>query len=346
MSKRFPYARLPKEQLWKRAVADCPADQLDPQGSAKFRFDRAARIASAGSCFAQRIATRLRDQGYAYFVTEPGGAYSARYGDVYTTLQLAQLAQRATGAFVPAEPAWTKDGRFHDPFRPREPHDGFASVEELEAARATHLAAVRRLLVESDVFVFTLGLTETWCSRADGSAFPLCPGAGIGTFDDERYSFRNLGVDENVAALEEFLRLAWSLNPKLRVILTVSPVPLVATIEPHHVVQSSVYSKSVLRVAAETIRNRYEQVEYFASYEMIATPFAGIAGFKDDRREVRDDAVDRVMRSFFAAFTDAAPAAALPTIELTLDAVANVTPQSGDDDPCLEGYLERYVAER
>lgn len=340
----FPYAGLPPRQVWKRAVSDVASDAIDPQGEAAFAIDRATQIASAGSCFARRIAERLRASGFTYLVTEPGTGYSARYGDVYTTLQLAQLAQRAAGTFVPSEPAWSKGGRFYDPFRPRVDPDGFASVAELESARTSHLAAVRQLLAESDVFIITLGLTETWCSRADGAAFPLCPGAGFGSFDDAKYVFRNLSVDENVRYLEEFLATAWALNPRLRVILTVSPVPLVATVEPRHVIQATTYSKSVLRVAAETVRRAHAQVEYFASYEIVATAYDGEAHYESDRREVSEAAVDRVMRSFFNAF---APGTRrdLPVIAISLDAIARAKAAPPPNDPCDEAYLERLVAQ-
>jgi hypothetical protein len=39
----------------------------------------------------------------------------------------------------------------------------------------------------------------------------------------------------------------------LRIVLTVSPVPLVATVTGSHVVPATIYSKSVLRIAAQEI---------------------------------------------------------------------------------------------
>lgn len=192
------------------------------------------------------------------------------------------------------------------------------------------------------MFVFTLGLTETWCSREDGTAFPLVPGAGIGTFDDARYAFRNLTVAENERNLEEFLAIAWSLNPALRVILTVSPVPLAATMEPRHVVQANTYSKAVLRVAAEAVRERYEQVEYFASYEIVAGGYDGGDNYATDRREVTGAAVDRVMRSFFHAF---APADGAPNVvPFSLDTIAqNNRRLSAANDPCDESFLAGII---
>lgn len=313
---RSPYAGLPAHQIWSRAVSGATPDSIDPQIAARFTLTERMPIASAGSCFAQRIAERLQESGYNYFVSEQGplwespewlrthnyGTYSARFGDIFTTLQLVQLAQRAIGQFLPEEQPWASGDRFLDPFRPRIQPEGFASREELTSDRARHLQAVKAMLTGAEVFVFTLGLTETWCTRADGAALPICPGAGVGTFENERYAFHNSSVEDNVANLEAFLAIAWALNPKLRVILSVSPVPLAATMEPRHVLASTVWSKSVLRIAAEEVCRRHEAVDYFASYEMVCGAFDGFDGFESDRRSVSSAAVDRVMASFFRAY--------------------------------------------
>ena len=354
MSGTFPYDGIPDAQVWKRSVSRVARGEVDPQAGARFSIDRATRISSAGSCFAQRIAEGLQASGYTYFVAETGplwesrewlrerhyGAYSARYGDVYTTTQLAQLAQRATGRFEPSEPAWQRDGRFFDPFRPRIEPGGYASEAAMLEDRALHLASVRRMLSESDVFVFTLGLTESWTCTADGAVLPMCPGTGgYGAFDASRYAFCNLSVEETVAAFERFLEIAWEFNPALRVILTVSPVPLAATMEPRHVVASTTWSKAVLRVAAEELRRRHERVEYFASYEIVGMPFDGIDNFEADRRTVAPAAVERVMRSFFRAFAHSDD-------RETATLLAPQPPAEDAPDPCGDEYLDLVMEQR
>ncbi len=295
------------------------AAEIDPQGETRFRIQRADRVATAGSCFAQRIAERLKASGFWYYVVEPGapwldesartdkhyGDYSARYGNLYTTLQLLQLFERAYGRFDPHEPPWRlKNAGLADPFRPRIEPGGFATEDDLVTDRAGHLAAVRHLFETLDVFIFTLGLTETWCTRSDGAALPVCPGMDVGAFDPDRYVFRNLGVDENRDALGTFIERLHEVNPAARVLLTVSPVPLAATIEDRNVVQATAYSKAVLRVVAEEMRQRYPFVDYFGSYEIVTQTFATDAYFSEDRRNVTEAAVDHVMRSFFAHVAD------------------------------------------
>jgi hypothetical protein len=154
----------------------------------------------------------------------------------------------------------------------------------------------QNMIVTNDVA--TVGLTEAWRSRKDGAVFPLVPGAAGGEFDPVSHEFVNFPVSEVVADCHEFLEKLWSVNPKAGVILTVSPVPLIATYESRNVLVSNTYSKSVLRVAAEEVSRSYERVDYFPSYEIITGHFNRGAYYADDLREVRQEGVDHVMNIF------------------------------------------------
>lgn len=166
----------------------------------------------------------------------------------------------------------------------------------------------------ADVFIFTLGLTESWCSTLDGAVFPACPGSGLGgEYDPARHAFRNFGMADVVSHMDQFLAELAEVNPAVQVLLTVSPVPLMATFEPRHVLQSTVYSKSVLRVAAEELVRRHAHVHYFASYEIVTATGDSAGYFLDDRRSVSDAAVAHVLSCFRQQFTGGpAPAAAAP----------------------------------
>ncbi len=156
---------------------------------------------------------------------------------------------------------------------------------------------------ELDIFVFTLGLTEAWRSTGDGAVFPIAPGVAGGVFNPERFEFVNFGAAEIVQDLKEFLAKLLGVNAHARVILTVSPVPLIATYEARHVLVSTTYSKSVLRVAAEELARSSRNVTYFPSYEIIVGNFNRGRYFAPDLRSVTPAGVQHVMRMFFRHFT-------------------------------------------
>ncbi|HEX3551362.1 MAG TPA: GSCFA domain-containing protein, partial [Candidatus Elarobacter sp.] len=208
-----PYVGLPREQFWRQAVANVAPGDVDPVGDPPFAIGTTDRVATAGSCFAQNVSRALDRDGFNYYVTERApagmdpqraveanyGTYSARYGNVYTAGQLLQLFDRAYGTFAPYDTVWTRpDGRFADPFRPQIDPDGFASPDDVLRAREEHFAAVRTMFESLDVFVFTLGLTETWRSKRDGAVFPTAPGVAAGAMDPDAYEFHNVTVAEVV----------------------------------------------------------------------------------------------------------------------------------------------------
>ncbi len=311
--KSSPYADLPPSRFWRRAVERVAAGEVDPVGDPPFRIDRSARIATVGSCFAQHMSRALTQFGYNYFVAEPAppgvppnaqraagyGVFSTRSGNVYTPRQLLQLFDRAYGAFAPVDEAWLRaDGRYADPFRPEiEPH-GFASVADLAASRVAHLAAVRTMFEGLDVLVFTMGLTEAWRSRADGAVFPLAPGVRAGRIDFALYEFVNFTAAELRDDLDAFIARLSAINPRARIILTVSPQPPIATYEPRHVVVSATYTKAALRVAADEVERAHASVWYFPGYELVSGPQNGDAYFERDRRTVTLDGLAHVMRHF------------------------------------------------
>jgi hypothetical protein len=305
-----PYETIPDAQRWSRAMAGRASVGIDPVTPPPFRIGALTRVVTAGSCFAQHVARHLREQGHACFETEPAhpllplpvaaafnyGIYSARYGNIYTSRQLLQLWRRSTGRFVPHEDRWDQDGACFDPFRPAIQPGGFSSAREYAEDRRQHFAAVRQAFSEMDVFVFTLGLTECWASREDGAVYPLCPGVVAGHFDPQRHVLLNLTTDEVAADLRAFIEEVREVNPRMQMILTVSPVPLAATAEAQHVLAATTYSKAVLRVAAEQVC-RLPGMYYFPSFEIVNVD--GPASFAADRRSVNESSVLHVMSLFF-----------------------------------------------
>jgi hypothetical protein len=183
-------------------------------------------------------------------------------------------------------------------------------VAEFRALTKQHLRAVLQAVERSSVFVFTLGLTEAWLSIDDGAVFPACPGTVAGVFSPERHKLRNFGVDEVTADLVRMISLARTVNPELKCILTVSPVPLVATASGRHVLVATTYSKAVLRVAADSVSRMLPDVAYFPAYELVTGPQAAGRAFEPDLRNVSESAVSEVMGAFFATFlTDATESA-------------------------------------
>lgn len=263
-------------------------------------IDRSTRVASLGSCFASNIRTWLLDHGYRYVQAEHGTAAehtSCRVGFVYNAGTLAQLAERAIDAFHPAEPLWRYESSLIDPYRVAL---GWPDEAAMAAELVRHARAVRLMFERSQVMIVTLGMAEVWRSRLDGAVFAMVPPKGV--LDESRHAFEVLGVPENLALLERFYSIATGLNPALRLILTLSPVPLRATYRNESAVIADSASKARLRVAIDEFCARHPEVIYFPSFELIRQ----VAGdpYEDDNIHVRYPVVQSMMELFMSAYGD------------------------------------------
>ncbi|RMC37477.1 GSCFA domain-containing protein [Paracoccus alkanivorans] len=307
-----PYESQPAKAFWAQAVGRRSMFDIDELTVPKFRLLPRHRVSTYGSCFAQHFGRALVSRGMSWLQTEMPPkrlsdesrkrfnyeVFSSRTGNIYTTPLLLQWLKWATGEAKMPDEIWEKDGRFFDPFRPAVEPSGFASVKELRASQAITLEAFRRSVTESDVFVFTLGLTERWVNK-QGYEYPVCPGTLAGTFNPEDHIFENLEYNQVLKSLRQALKIMRKMNRKLRVILTVSPVPLTATASDKHVLVATMHSKSVLRAVAGQLAKSVRFVDYFPSYEIINSPAFKGAFFEPNMRSVHQEGVNFVMSSFF-----------------------------------------------
>lgn len=310
-----PYKSKADYCFWKKSISNVDIKDVDPVLTGKINISKGDLVATAGSCFAQHIAKRLRENGFNYFIAEQPPEksstsdsddirsyydFSCRFGNIYTTRQLTQLFDRAFNKYEPKiEPWLNKNQEYIDPIRPNITKKGFSTPQYLEDDRENHLKAVRYMFEKMDTLIFTLGLTECWEFGENGLILPMAPGVLGGCFDNQKYNFINLTFHDVVSDLNYFIESLQKVNPNAKIILTVSPVPLMATYENRHVLVSTIASKSILRSAAEEICNKFEHVNYFPSYEIITGNYNNGIYFENDKREVTASGVDHVMKLFF-----------------------------------------------
>lgn len=365
---RNPYEDLPPDRFWKHGVATASSSAPPNLYCAKWAIEKSDRIATAGSCFAQHISRYLKQGGFSLLDVEPPpiplpverhhaygySLYSARYGNIYTSRQLLQIAREAFEGFTPSEVAWTKGGAFYDCFRPGVEPVGLSSPLEVADHRRYHIERVRDLFLSMDVFIFTLGLTECWINSSGGEAYPTVPGSIAGTFDPDRYVFKNLTFREiykDILRFREIIDAARGGRP-FRMLLTVSPVPLTATASNQHVLQATIYSKSVLRAVAGQLQSEFGEIDYYPSYEIITHPWATRDFFDSNKRTVSSEGVALAMKTFMNEHTTLRPNAALGAAPVSALAtrsadVAEHSPRdAGESDlKCEEYLLEQWAGE-
>ncbi|TXH71349.1 MAG: GSCFA family protein [Thiothrix sp.] len=356
-----PYNHLPDEAFWKLAVAGRKPLQINGLWKPKFQIQTQDVISTAGSCFAQHIGAALRARGYNWQDSEPApdllrhseelrkaynyGIFSFRTGNIYTVALLQQWIQWSLQPVTAPVEIWcSPEGRYYDLFRPNIEPQGFLSEAEALESRASTLRAIKRGLENTDIFVFTLGLTEAWMNSQQGYVYPMCPGTIAGEFDTSQHQFKNFNYLEIYTTLQATLEQLKTINPKMRFLLTVSPVPLTATASGKHVLTATSHSKSILRAVAGELELTREDTDYFPSYEIIsAFPFRGHF-YAENLRSVRPQGVNFVMNSFFACQESALASSPATSQAVTIFQESTLLTKAlkQEEEVCEDVLLERF----
>lgn len=355
-----PYTSLPDNAFWKTAVAGRKPREIVGLWNPKFEIKKEHTIATAGSCFAQHIGRALKVRGYNWHDSEPApllmrlnkekstlfnyGVFTFRTGNIYTVALLKQWIDWSLGKAIPPQAIWqSPEQRYYDLFRPNIEPNGFKSVEEALKSRQSTLKAIKRSLAKTDLFIFTLGLTEAWVNSQEHYVYPMCPGTVAGEFDSSQHQFKNFSFLEIYTTLNEVLDTLKTINPKMRFLLTVSPVPLTATASNEHVLTATIHSKSILRAVAGELKTTRADTDYFPSYEIIsAFPFKA-AFYAENLRNVIPQGVNFVMNSFFNCQERAfGTPTGQPTQKIPVQANPQTPSKKSADEVCEDALLEAF----
>lgn len=164
---------------------------------------------------------------------------------------------------------------------------------------------IKKTIQESDLVIFTLGVAPCFFNKSTG-LFSIPAEGGIKAWRND-YEFRNTTVEENIMALEGITNLIQNANSSTKLIFTLSPVPLKATLEDIPIFQADTVSKSILRVAIDQFTRKTQKAVYWPSYEIVKSLglyFENFYGEDDGRnRHVSNKVVDAIIKLFINKFS-------------------------------------------
>jgi GSCFA family len=242
------------------------------------------RVLAMGSCFASHFAEWLVANDYNQAFAEPCQALLRNpYENVAV---IAQQFRWAFGEVNPDDLLWIGKDK-----------------QRILATEERRLA-MRQSLLAADVLVATLSLSEIWYDKITGE--PLWRVATVDCHDPRRHAFKVLSFAETMHAFNEIDRIRAQWLPNLRIIYTVSPMPITATFRPVSAVTAGSASKAIVRGALdEFLRSRPDDLNrtyfYYPGYEIV-TALLG-QPFLPDNRHLHDYAIDIVLSLFARTYT-------------------------------------------
>lgn len=154
------------------------------------------------------------------------------------------------------------------------------------------LHTVRKVVNHTfDTAVFTLGTNHVYVERATGEIVDNCQKRPQREFEE-----RELTVEECADALREAITLLRQANPKVNIIITVSPIRYAK-----YGYHGSQLSKAVLLLAADkVIKEEGERVYYFPAYEIVNDELRDYRFYKADMLHPNEQAVEYIWEQLVA----------------------------------------------
>ncbi|MEE8451076.1 MAG: GSCFA domain-containing protein [Thermoguttaceae bacterium] len=275
---------LPHFDLWKDRQEGIRAERVPLIGPK-------TRLATIGSCFAEEIAAVIDRLGL-------NGAMNPT-GRVYHTSTVRQEIERVFGGWPEyrSEPLWKTNGGFVHPFK--NPHKVFATEDALRAWSDDLDRAADELFQSADVVIITLGLIEGWKQPANGNFYRHLPHHDV--FESLGAKFHRLTVAEMLDDLRR-IRAVLREHTAARIILTVSPIPLSATMTRLDIRIANTESKSRIRAAVSQFVESFPDVHYFHSYEIVTMADSLGDFMKKDGRHLHRHAVEYIVGQFLRTY--------------------------------------------
>jgi hypothetical protein len=241
-------------------------------------ISKETKILAIGSCFAHNIIAYLNKRKLSADpeVTGSKQAYLVECADglVTTSTILQQLQWGLESKHFPAGLWYDENGK--------------------ECRRDPEIqATTRKLLKRINFFIITLGLSEVWYEKKSGEVFWRSIPQHV--FDTDKHGFRVLTVEENKQNIIQIVKLLRKHRPDAHVLMTLSPIPLIATFRPVSCVTANSVSKASLRVAIDEALREVE-FDYWPSYELVTE--LCVDPWEHDRRHPREDVIQYIMELF------------------------------------------------
>ena len=232
-----------------------------------------------GSCFAENMGQKLQNAKFQVDVNP--------FGVLYNPTSIKKALQRLVeGNIYKETDLFEEQGRWqsfdhHSSF-------SFSTKEETLLKMNERLSASAEKLKKADYLMLTFGTAWVYRLQESGEIVSNCHKMPAKAFTRSR-----LTVDEIVEDYSALIKSLRNNNPRLKVILTVSPI--------RHWkdgANGNNLSKAILLLAVETLNSRLEDVFYFPSYEIVLDELRDYRFFADDMLHPSTQAVDYVWERF------------------------------------------------
>lgn len=255
---------------------------LDKRGMVDYH----SRIVMVGSCFTDEVGQRLRSDMFQVEVNP--------FGTLYNPESMASEIEAALDGRTFVEADIFEENGLYRTFRR---HSSFSQPDSaaMVATLNADIERIGRELLDADLLIATFGSSIAFRHIPTGKIVANCHKQPSNLFEREI-----IPLDVMTERWEALLRMLSEVNPKLRVILTISPVR-----HSGYGLALDRLSKSMLCVMCHELIDRLEgaiDIVYFPSYEILVDDLRDYRFYADDLAHPSKMAVDYVYDMFRESF--------------------------------------------
>lgn len=233
---------------------------------------------SIGSCFSEEIGKRLKESGFDISVNP--------FGVIFNPVSIMQLIQNALDGETRENLLLERDMKFFH-YGYHSSLFGFTREEILDKIETTHFTVQKRLL-EGDRLFLTFGSAWVYRLVEQGVVVANCHKMPSQLFTKELIDLNKLREFS-----ERLFSKLFELNPKLEIVLTVSPVR-----HSRDGLHENNLSKSVLHLFCKQLTESFDQINYFPSYELVVDELRDYRFYKEDLVHPTQQAIEFVFENF------------------------------------------------
>ncbi|MFN5170051.1 MAG: GSCFA domain-containing protein [Cyclobacteriaceae bacterium] len=254
-----------------------------PLSPATHLLDYRHRLVTTGSCFAFNMGERLSDNKF----TVSNCPFGTVYNPISTHQQLIDALHHPElpdEDFFNDQEEW-KNVQFHSSFN-------HTNLDQLKTNITRVRENVGESLLHSHFLIITYGTAFVYELVRSGK-----PVANCQKLPGHYFRKRLLDPDEIVSSFEELLENLRHVQPDLNILVSLSPVRHTRDSLPLNQV-----SKSVLRYALHLIAEKYPNVLYFPSYEIVMDDLRDYRFYEPDLIHPNRQALDYIWEKFCDAW--------------------------------------------
>ncbi|QTV05225.1 GSCFA domain-containing protein [Faecalibacter bovis] len=250
-----------------------------------FKINHQHKILTIGSCFSDEMGNRLVELKFDGLINP--------YGIIFNAYSIQNLIERSIQKRYFTIDDVHQNGEQFFCFDVHSSFNALSSEEILLNLNST-VDRVHNQIHNCDVFMITLGTSWVY-ERNDTSEIV----ANCHKIDAKQFKKVLLTTEENFKSLDLIAFQVTKINPNIKIITTVSPVRHIKD----GMVENNV-SKARLIDALYQLDLKYEQVEYFPSYELVLDDLRDYRFYKEDLIHPTNQAIEYIWEKFGEKYFD------------------------------------------